>query len=81
MKAAISKLIHCDDAKVKVWDYRESNGKLTTYVWMENWDYVIILRKRQHRWGDVVFLVTAYHVDYNSTRRNLRAKYEKRERV
>lgn len=73
-------LTHCDDPEVKVWDYQESNGKLSTYVWLENWDYIIIVRKLRQNLGNIAFLVTAYSVDYNSTRRNLRAKYEKRER-
>lgn len=72
-------LTNSTDPEVKVWDYRESDGRLATYVWLENWDYVIIVRKRQQNRGPIAFLVTAYHVDYNSTRRNLRRKYEKGE--
>lgn len=72
-------LTHSADPEVKAWDYRESDGVVSTYVWLENWDYVVILRKRQQDRGVVAFLVTAYHVDYNSTRRNLRAKLAKRE--
>lgn len=74
-------LIHCEDAEVKVWDYRESNGKIKTYVWLENWDYVIILQKRQQDRRKIAFLLTAYHVDYDSTKRNLQAKYSKRQRA
>ena len=66
------------DAAVKVWDYREGSGRIRTYVWLENWDYVIILEKRPQRVGEVAFLITAYHVDGESRRRNLRGKYANR---
>lgn len=72
-------LTNSSDPQVKVWDYREANNKIRTYVWLENWDYVIVVEKRQHNRGIIAFLITAYHLDYNSTRRNLKAKYEKRE--
>lgn len=66
------------DNTIKVWDFRESNGRLRTYVWLEDWDYVIILEKRQQRTGEVAFLITAFHVDGDARRKNLRGKYEKR---
>jgi hypothetical protein len=66
------------DQAVKVWNFREASGRLRTYVWLEAWDYVIILEKRQQRIGEVAFLITAFYVDGDSRRRNLRAKYEKR---
>lgn len=65
------------DTEVKVWDYREARGA-RTYVWLEHWDYVIILEKKQQRIGAVAFLITAFHVDGDSTRRKLRSKYERR---
>ncbi len=66
------------DQTVKVWDFQESNGRLRTYIWLEEWDYVVILEKRQQRIGEIAFLVTAFYVDGDSRRRNLRTKYEKR---
>lgn len=68
-----------DDSTVKVWDFREGNGRIRTYVWLEDWDYVIILQKKERRRGTIVFLVTAFHVDGDSTRRSLRVKFGKRE--
>lgn len=70
---------HSDDDPVKVWDYREAGGRLRTYLWLEDWDYVIVLEKRSQRKGEIAFLVTAYHVDGDSVRRSLRTKYSKRE--
>jgi hypothetical protein len=67
-----------NDTEVKVWDYREADGKTNTYVWLHQWDYVIILRKKAMRVGPVVFLVTAFHVDGDRKRRHLRRKCEKK---
>jgi hypothetical protein len=61
-------------------------------LWLEAWDYVVVLEKRVlrieevvvlekrlPRIGEVAFLVSAYHVDGDSVRRSLRTKYAKRE--
>ncbi len=70
---------YSQDQVVKVWNYREASGRLRTYLWLEGWDYVIILERRSHPLGDVAFLVTAFHVDGESVRRSLRNKYARRE--
>lgn len=36
---------------------------------------------REQNRGLVAFLVTAFHVDYDSTRRSLRVKYQKRQKL
>ncbi len=66
------------DSEVEVWDYREASGRLRTYVWLQHRDYVVILEKRQQRIGKVAFLITAFYVEGDSKRRDLRKKYEKR---
>jgi len=70
---------HSNDKSVKVWDFKENNGRIRTYIWLENWDYVIILQKRRHRKGLLAFLITAFYVDGDSSRRSMRIKFEKRE--
>jgi hypothetical protein len=70
---------HSQDSAVRVWDFREPSKRLRTYVWLEDWDYVIILEKRQQRIGEVAYLITAFHVGGDSTRKNLQSKYDKRE--
>lgn len=71
--------MHSDTPEVKVWDYEAGNSKIRTYVWLENWDYIVILEKRQLRGGrSIAFLITAFHIRGNSTRRKLRRKYEDR---
>jgi len=71
-------LTNSRDRTVTVWDYEEPNGRARTYLWLRDWDYVIVLEKRSQRLGEIAFLVTAYHVDGESRRRNLSARYAKR---
>jgi hypothetical protein len=74
-------VMNCGDPEVKVWDYKEARGKIRTYLWLENWDYVIVLEKRQLSGGhNIAFLITAFYVEGKSTRKSLQRKYEKREK-
>ncbi|MBI5663510.1 MAG: hypothetical protein HZC49_00255 [Nitrospirae bacterium] len=70
---------HFDDNAVKFWDYKVSNSRIETYLWLEDFHYVVVFQKRKHRIGTVYFLLTGYYVDGVTSRRNLRRKYEKRE--
>jgi len=72
-------IFNADDKAVKVWDFKEAGGYLRTYLWLEDFDYVVVLQKRKVRLKEVYFLITAFHVDGESRRRNLRKKYERRE--
>ena len=53
----------------------KATGRSALIFWLEEADYVVILQRR----GRAYFLITAYHVDGDSTRRRLKAKYEGRE--
>lgn len=66
------------DIAVKVWDYKEGSGRIRTYLWLENLDYVVILEKRKSKKGNVAFLVTAFYLDGASRRGAMRRKYERR---
>lgn len=66
------------DPAVRVWDYLEGKGRVRTYLWLEDWDYVIILEKKKARTGNIAFLVTAFHVAGDSNRKSLRTKFTKR---
>lgn len=61
------------DTTIKVWDIREK-GRIKVYIWLEKWDYVVILQKRRK----VAFLVTAFHIFGDSTRKKLRKKFRQR---
>lgn len=64
------------------------NGKMICYVWLEEFDYVVILEKRilppktvngvEKPARNIAFLKTAYHIDGESRRRSFRRKYENR---
>ncbi|MBW1668869.1 MAG: hypothetical protein JRJ66_12610 [Deltaproteobacteria bacterium] len=69
---------NANDGSVKVWDYKEKRGAIRTYLWLEDWDYAIILEKKQVGQRIVFFVITAFHVDGESRRRSLRVKYSKR---
>jgi hypothetical protein len=71
-------ITNSDDITVKCWDYQESRGEIRTYLWLEQWDYVVILEKKTTGTGDIAILITAYHVGGSSTRRKLTLKYEQR---
>lgn len=65
--------------EVRVWDYRETRRTIRTYLWLRDWDYVVILEKRTLSSGiDAAYLITAYHVGGGSTRATLQRKYDAR---
>jgi len=72
-------MVNSGALQVKAWSYKEAKGKIRMYLWLENWDYVIVLEKRQLRGGrNIAFLITAFYIEGEWTRRNLRRKYESR---
>jgi len=64
---------HEPDGEIRIWESRE-NGRINVYLWLENFDYVVIIQKRRN----VAFLITAYFVEGESSRRNLRRKFANR---
>jgi hypothetical protein len=72
-------IANANDKRVKVWDFREGKGDIRSYLWLEELDYVVILTKRKLRFGDAIFLITAYYVDGDYQRRVLQRKYSNRE--
>jgi hypothetical protein len=72
-------IVNSSAPEVKAWSYKEAKGKIRMYLWLENWDYVIVLEKRQLRVGrNIAFLITAFYVEGESTRKSLRRKYQSR---
>jgi hypothetical protein len=67
------------DRAVKVWNYREGRGQIRTYLWLEHWDYVVILEMKSNHKKKLAVLITAYHVDGASTRKKLQSKFDQRE--
>lgn len=72
-------ITHSSEDNVKVWDYLERQRRLRTYVWLKGWDYCAILERRYQRQGQIAWLITAFHIDGPSKKRNLQRKFENRE--
>jgi hypothetical protein len=72
-------ITNCSEECVKVWDYEEGDRRVRTYVWLEAYDYVVILEKQAKRVGTVAYLITAFHVDGKQKREDLERKYRKRQ--
>ena len=68
-------IVHTKDKAIKVWNYEEGKGRARTYLWLEGWDYCIVLQKRRN----AMILITAFHLDGDSKKRNLSKKYANRE--
>lgn len=69
---------NCKAEVITMWEFREAKNRINIYIWLEHFDYVIIFQKKKFKLGFVAFLITAFYVDGNSKRRNLRDKYENR---
>jgi hypothetical protein len=61
--------------EIKVWQYREGTADrgLRTYIWLENYNYALIL----HRKKNVFYWVTAFYVE-SWKQKDLKKKYENR---
>ena len=70
---------NCKDRAVRTWDYVRPDGRTSTYIWLSDLDYVVVMRRRPHRSGDVYFLVTAYHIDGPGARRWFESSYARRQ--
>jgi hypothetical protein len=68
---------NADDAAVLQWVYREK-GQLRTYVWLKDFDYVVVLKGVPSSAPGYYFLITGFHLTGDSQRRNMRRRYERR---
>jgi len=71
-------ICHSADSAVRMWDYEEAGHRVRTYLWLKDYDYVVVLEKQTKGFRGIAFLVTAYHVDGESRRRALERKYDAR---
>lgn len=68
-----------DDLAIKKWKYIEGGGKGTRiYIWLEKYDYVVILQPRNAGIVIIYHLITAYYVDGPRTKNDLQRKYNQR---
>jgi len=62
-------------AEILAWDHEEGDGTIKTYVWLEDYDFIVILKKYPDGRRR---LITSFWVEYGNTRRKLRKKYDRR---
>lgn len=63
---------------LKIWRIIEGRN-LNLYIWLENYDYVVILKIIPKHRKTVAFLKTAFYLDNPNMRRRLQKKYKNRE--
>jgi hypothetical protein len=63
-------------AEIKLFDYDHglTRKSIRRYIWLEEYDYVVILQRKRN----VYFWVTAYYVDSKGRRVDLNRRYKKR---
>ncbi len=64
-----------DKPEILCWDYEEGDGAVKTYIWIKDYDFVVILKKYtngQRR------LVTSFYVDRKYTKNDFERKYKNR---
>lgn len=68
-------LDHAAKPEVVDWDYEEDDGDIKTYVWLKDYDYLMILKK--YRDGRRR-LITSFWIEYDNFKRKLAKKYDNR---
>jgi hypothetical protein len=59
------------DNHVNCFDYLEANGKIKTYLWLEGYDFVVILGRLERA---NYTLITAFYIGYEQKRSELKKK-------
>lgn len=62
-------------AEILNWDYEEGDGDIHTYVWLKDFDYLIVMKRYKDGRRR---LITAFWLEYESKRRGLLKKYARR---
>lgn len=66
---------------VLVWDYEDVTirGKvIRSYLWLKEYDFVVILERQSARDREIFKLITSFHVCYESKRKDLKSRYDQR---
>lgn len=64
-----------NEPEVLGWDYEEGDRSIRTYVWLKDYDYLVIMKKYK---DGARRLITSYYIDYAHKKRKLTKKYHKR---
>ena len=66
---------NADKPDILTWDYKERRNRIKTYIWLNDFDFVIILKK--YRDGRRR-LISAYYLNYTYERGKFYRKYDRR---
>lgn len=66
---------HSAESSILAWDFKEGDGTIKTYVWLKDYDFLVIMKK--YRDGGRR-LITSFYIDYSHKRRELQKKFKKR---
>ncbi len=66
---------HLSEPEVLAWDYEEGDRTIKTYIWIKDYDFVVILKKYPN---ENRRLITSFYVDRPSKREDFKRKYAKR---
>lgn len=64
-----------DKPEVLDWDYEEGDGSIKTYVWLKDYDYLVVLKKYKDGRRR---LITSFWIEYQNFRDKLEKKYKQR---
>ncbi|MDI6766155.1 MAG: hypothetical protein QME52_04955 [Bacteroidota bacterium] len=66
---------HYTDHEILIWNYEEGDGDIHTYIWLRNYDYLLILKKYK---DGGCRIITSYWIEYEDYKNKLQKKYGKR---
>ena len=72
---------HERDPGVVVFEFEDETRKgavIRTYLWLSEWDYVVILEKQSKAKGNIYMLVTSFFVNIPAKQKDLQSRYERR---
>jgi hypothetical protein len=64
-----------NESEILTWNYKEGDGVIKTYVWLKDYDFVVIMKKYQ---DGSRRLVTSFYVDSDYTYKDFERKYRDR---
>jgi len=62
---------NCNENEIQCFDYTESSGQIRAYLWLERYDFIVILGKLPRI---NYTIITAFYIDFENKRRELRKK-------
>lgn len=71
-------IVNSHEEIVVAWDYEDetSRGKVVrSYLWLRDFDFVVILERQTAREREIYKIITSFHVCYEAKRRDLESRY------